>query len=190
MCDVPVFFATTDGHTGRIAEFMAAALRQQGLTSEAIDLSLPTAQRLDCGGARAIVVAASVHAGTHQRAAADFVRGHLTALSTRPSLFVSVCLSICSKRPDDVAAARALAQVFPESLGWQPSRVECVGGRLAYTQYGFFKRWLRRQITARAGGPTDTSRDYDMTDWQAMRDLAADVAALAQPRRLETMAHV
>lgn len=187
MCDVPVFFATTDGHTGRIAEFMAAALRQQGLTSEAIDLSLPSAHRLDCGGARAIVVAASVHAGTHQRAAADFVRGHLTALSTRPSLFVSVCLSICSKRPDDVAAARALAQVFPESLGWQPLRVECVGGCLAYTQYGFFKRWLMRQIAAKSGGPTDTSRDYDLTDWQKIRDLATDVAALAQPR--EALAH-
>ena len=177
MCDVPVFFATTDGHTQRIAEFLAAALRQQGLASEAIDLSLPTAHKLDCGGARAIVVAASVHAGTHQRAAADFVRGHLTALATRPSLFVSVCLSICSKRPEDVAAARALAQSFPDRLGWQPSRVACVGGRLAYTQYGFLKRWLMRQIAAKSGGPTDTSRDYDMTDWQEVRARAAAVAS-------------
>ena len=32
MIDVPVFYATTEGQTRRIAEFMAAALRDQGLS--------------------------------------------------------------------------------------------------------------------------------------------------------------
>jgi len=44
-----------------------------------------------------------------------------------------------------------------------------------------------RQIASRSGGPTDTSRDYDMTDWQGIRNLADDLAAIAQP--LERAAH-
>jgi menaquinone-dependent protoporphyrinogen oxidase len=59
----------------------------------------------------------------------------------------------------------------------------CFAGKLAYTQYGVLTRWLMRRIAAREGGPTDTSRDHDLTDWVAVRDFALAVAADA--RRLE-----
>ena len=44
-----------------------------------------------------------------------------------------------------------------------------------------------KHISKAHGGPTDTSRDYDMTDWQGIRNLADDLAAIAQP--LERAAH-
>jgi len=33
-----------------------------------------------------------------------------------------------------------------------------------------------KAITAREGGPTDTSRDYDFTDWPAVDQFADDAA--------------
>ena len=181
MCDVPVFFATSEGHTRRIAEVMAATLRELGLSSDAIDVSSPGARTLDWGAARAAVVAASLHMGKHQQAAEAFVRAHLAGLATRPTVFISVSLAICSKNPAEVAKARAIAQAFPDRLGWRPTRVECVAGRLAYREYGFITRWMMRRIAAAEGGPTDTSRNHEMTDWPAVKALAADVAALARP---------
>ena len=53
----------------------------------------------------------------------------------------------------------------------------CFPGKLAYTQYGFVKRWFMRRIAEREGGPTDTSRDHDLTDWPAVREFALNVAA-------------
>jgi menaquinone-dependent protoporphyrinogen oxidase len=44
--------------------------------------------------------------------------------------------------------------------------VATLGGALRYTQYGFLKRFLMKQISRRHNGPTDTSRDYEFTDWQ------------------------
>ena len=52
-----------------------------------------------------------------------------------------------------------------------------MGGRLAYTQYGILTRFIMRGIAAKSGGPTDTSRDYEMTDWTQVRNLARDLAA-------------
>jgi menaquinone-dependent protoporphyrinogen oxidase len=59
-----------------------------------------------------------------------------------------------------------------------------VAGRLAYTQYGLLKRFVMRRIALKAGGPTDTSRDHEMTDWEQVRAVAADVVCnLESPAR-------
>jgi menaquinone-dependent protoporphyrinogen oxidase len=184
MLDVPIFYATTDGHTRRIAEHMATVLRGHGLASHAVEVTSREAAAIEWPGARAVVLAASVHAGRHQPAAEAFVRRYRAELSARPSLFVSVSLSICSTQPEAVAAAHATADRFAGDTGWQPGRVACVAGRLAYTQYGFLKRWMMRRIAAQSGGPTDTTRDYDLTDWNAVRGLAEDLALAACPVRV------
>ena len=99
-------------------------------------------------------------------------------------MFLSVSLSICSKLPDEVDSARRIASAFPEQLGWKAGRVVCVAGRLAYTQYGLLKRFVMRRIAVKAGGPADTSRDHEMTDWDQVRDVAAEfVRALERARQ-------
>ena len=177
MSEVPVFYATTEGQTRRIAEALAVALRDLGVDSEPVNVATSAAADYRWDRARAVVVAASLHAGTHQRTAEAFVRRSLVELNARPSLFISVSLSICSAIPTEVEAARAIARQFPDHLGWTATRVACVGGRLAYTQYGFLTRYIMRRIAAKSGGPTDTSRDYEMTDWTQVRNLARDLAA-------------
>jgi menaquinone-dependent protoporphyrinogen oxidase len=182
MCDVPVFYATTEGQTRRIAETLARYLGEAGCDSRAIEVTSAEARLFPWAEARAVVLAASVHAGHHQREAASFVRAHLAALNARPSVFLSVSLAICSIVPGEVEAARATADRFPTETGWTAGRVVCVAGRLAYTRYGFLKRFIMRRIAARAGGSTDTTRDHEMTDWGQVRAIAEGVAAgLARP---------
>ena len=77
-----------------------------------------------------------------------------------------------------------MAAAFPEHLGWKAGQVVCVAGRLAYTQYGLLKRFVMRRIAVKAGGPADTSRDHEMTDWDQVRDLAAElVRVMERPTR-------
>ncbi|HEX7777907.1 MAG TPA: flavodoxin domain-containing protein, partial [Vicinamibacterales bacterium] len=68
MCELPVFYATTDGQTHRIAERLAALLHERGLESRAIDVRSPDAREVDWGAVRGVAVGASVHGGRHQRA--------------------------------------------------------------------------------------------------------------------------
>ena len=61
MCELPVFYATTEGQTRRIAERLAALLHERGLDSRAIDVRSPDARDVDWVAVRAVAVGASVH---------------------------------------------------------------------------------------------------------------------------------
>jgi menaquinone-dependent protoporphyrinogen oxidase len=50
--------------------------------------------------------------------------------------------------------------------------IKHVAGALLYTRYNLFKRWLMKRIVAQQGGDTDTSKDYDYTDWADLRAFA------------------
>ena len=123
-----------------------------------------------------VVLGAPIYAGRHQQAAVDFATSEAGHLSVRPSAFFSVSLSAGSRNPAEVDAAHALAKGFVSAVGWQPLRLACFAGKLAYTRYGFVKRQIMRFIAWREGAPTDARRDYEFTDWTAVRRFALDVA--------------
>jgi menaquinone-dependent protoporphyrinogen oxidase len=176
ICEVPVFFATSEGQTRRIARRMASVLHDLGLESRAIDVTGPDLFTIDWNHVRGVLVGASIHAGKHQKAAQRFVRSHAAALSRVPSAFFSVSLSAASKNAREVEAAEKLAKAFPAACGWRPDRIVSVAGRLAYLEYGFFIRWVMKRIAKKEGAPTDTSRDYELTNWEAVDKLAREMA--------------
>jgi menaquinone-dependent protoporphyrinogen oxidase len=176
MTRVPVFYATSEGQTKRIAEAIAASLRYEGLDSEAVQLSASTPSP-DWTHISGAVVGASIHAGRHQREACAFVKREAPQLGLRPSAFFSVSLAAASRNPNEVDRAWGIAISFVRSMDWEPRRLACFAGRLAYTQYGFFKRWMMKRIAAREGAATDTSRDHEFTDWASVRAFARGVAS-------------
>ncbi len=176
MCEIPVFYATTDGQTQRIAERIAETLRTRGFDSQTIDVAMPAAWNIDWRRVRAAFIGASLHAGKHQPSAYAFARAHAGELNACPSAFFSVSLSAVSKNPQERTAARQLAEKFAADAQWRPRWIACVGGRLAYTRYGFFKRLVMRTVAKREGGSTDTSRDHEYTDWTAVEQLAHTIA--------------
>jgi menaquinone-dependent protoporphyrinogen oxidase len=175
-CEVPVFFATSEGQTRRIAERLAAVLHECGFDSRAIDVASPDAARVDWTRVQGALVGASLHAGKHQKAADRFVRAHASDLNVVPSGFFSVSLSAASKNLKEVDAAESLARAFPATRGWTPATIASVAGRLAYREYGFLIRWVIKRIARKEGAPTDTSRDYDLTNWTHVEKLAREMA--------------
>jgi len=170
---VPVFYATTDGHTARIAARLALHLRERGVESEAFDVSSKVGrEERDWQRVAGVILCASVHIGGHQRAARRFAARHRERLARVPSLFVSVCLAIRSRRQEDREAAERIADSFGAKTGWRADRTVCVAGCVAYTRYGWLVRLVMRRISAAEGGSTDTSRDHDYTDWEQVERLA------------------
>ena len=55
-----------------------------------------------------------------------------------------------------------------------------VAGALRYTHYNWLKRWMMKRIVTKAGGNTDTSRDYEYTDWAAVRAFADEFRRAAE----------
>ena len=58
------------------------------------------------------------------------------------------------------------------------------GGALAYSRYGRFTRWIIRRIARSKNLGTDTSRDYEYTDWRAVDAFARHFIAPASAVRI------
>jgi menaquinone-dependent protoporphyrinogen oxidase len=174
MARVLIFYATTEGHTARVAERIAKRLRDKGhrVESQRADASRTS---LDLERYETVIVGAPVHYGRHPGHLRSLLRKHRAALAARPGAFFSVSLSAGGPgaKPQ---AARRYVENFLRQVGWQPQLTEAFGGALQYSEYGAFKRLLVIAFVGLAGGDTDTSRDYEYTDWEAV-DRFADRAS-------------
>jgi len=171
MARVLVVFGTTDGHTARIARHVANELRGLGHMVGVIDLRVDPLASLT--GIDAVIVAGSVRMGRFQRKLVHFVRDHADALERVPNAFLAVSLSAAqSSEAARHEVAKTLAR-FTAKTHWTPDYAIPVAGALLYKQYGFLTRLVMRRISRMSGGDTDTSRDYEYTDWNALSDFAA-----------------
>jgi len=178
---VLVVYGTTEGQTKKIADALAGALASHGALT---DVRAAGEQPPAPGGYAGVVVAASVHAGQYQRPVRRWVRAHRDTLEAMPAAFVSVCLGVLQH---DEKTRRDLERIlagFVAETGWRPSVVKHVAGALPYTRYGWLKRLLMRRIVGKAGGDTDTSRDYEYTDWADVRRFAGDFCQGLEPAPL------
>ena len=175
MARILVLFGTTDGHTARIAEALATAMRSQGADVELADAAKTSP---DPGGFDAVVVAASVHAGGYQRAVRRWIRTNVPLLRTRRTAFVSVCLGVLQHDQAVDRELKAITKSFQAATGWSPDVTKVVAGALQYTRYNWLKRLLMKRIVRKAGGDVDTSRDYEYTDWNDLRRFAERFASM------------
>lgn len=180
--EVPVFFATTDGQTRRIAQRLSTMMRERGFDSRAIDMAGSDADFIDWTRVRAVIVGACVRGQHHQHAAEGFVKSYAADLARHPSVFFSVSLAAASHDASKQDAARKLAADFPIRFGWHPDTVLCFAGRLAYTRHRTIMRFVMKHIARKAGFPTDTSRDHEFTNWDQVPRLADDVEQMIRNR--------
>jgi menaquinone-dependent protoporphyrinogen oxidase len=179
MADFLVIYGTTDGQTARIADRLGAELRSSGAT---VDVANAASASPSLGAYKVVVVAASVHAGGYQKAVARWIGEHRAALARRPTAFVSVCLGVLQHDAAVDAELDDIMNRFFQKTGWFPTVRKIVAGALLYTHYNIIKRWTMRRIVKKAGGDTDTTRDYEYTDWADLAAFARTLIPLASPR--------
>ena len=183
MPSICILYATREGQTRRIAEHVAAELRWRGFAVTVTNVRDHAAQS-SLKACTAAILAASVHAGRHEPEMLQFVKKHRGELECLPTAFLSVTLSEAGAERSDVTTeenAQFVADVqkvldrFFAETGWHPERVKPVAGALLYTQYNFLIRFVMKRIAKHAGGSTDTSRDYEYTDWVALDRFVAEL---------------
>jgi len=191
MANVLVAFATHDGQTRKVAERIATVLRVHNHAVELLDLGRPPPETLDLSQFQAVLLGSPIRAQGYLRPVVRFVQSHRTELELLPTLFFSVGLAVLSRTGDGRAQTMRIVERLVAETGWHPQRVELVAGALPYTRYNFLVRFVMRRISRKEGGDTDTSRDYEYTDWAAVDRFAAEfvdevagpVDAVTSPRR-------
>jgi menaquinone-dependent protoporphyrinogen oxidase len=176
---VAIVYGTTEGHTRLIAQRIAEWLSKDGHELQLVDSAAVPAD-LDLGQFEAFIVAGSIHAGKHQAPLIHFAKTHAPDLREKPSAFISANLTAVLEDESHSAEVQACIERFFQETDWVPTLYTPVAGALLYTQYDWLKRMLIRAIVKQRGGDTDTSHDYEYTDWEALRQFVNGFVEQAQ----------
>jgi menaquinone-dependent protoporphyrinogen oxidase len=179
---IAILYATREGQTRRIAEYLAGAFHARDVPADVFNLK--QAGDPDLESYDALVVAGSVHLGKHEPELVKFVKHHRDELQAIPSAFISVSMSQAGIESVDrsaeqrEAAKREIETVlerFYRATAWRPRWVLPVAGALLYTKYNFLVRFVMKQISKAAGSSTDTKHDHEYTDWAGLERFSARI---------------
>ena len=112
-----IVYASTRGHTAKVASRMASVLATQGAEVDLRDVA--GAGELRPLQYDVVIVAGSVHAGRHQQEIIDWAKHHAAALSGMSTGFVSVCLAAADDSDEARRAARDYIEDMQDDSGWR-----------------------------------------------------------------------
>jgi len=176
---VLIAYGTTEGQTRKIAEFIANAVRAQGISAETVDTATDAAAKVQPVHVAAIVCG-SLHQQQYQSSLRHFLRHNRAWLAGIPTAFASVSMTAVLNDAQSRAELEQIAKKFYGETGWTPRFTLHVAGALRYTQYDFFKRLVMKLIAKHYGGDTDTLHDHEYTDWDALTRFVRDFLAGTQ----------
>ncbi|MBE0613678.1 MAG: menaquinone-dependent protoporphyrinogen IX dehydrogenase [Burkholderiales bacterium] len=174
MSRILLLYASVEGQTTMIAERIAQTLRKDALSVDMLSADTDPA-KLDPAAYDGVIIGASIHYGHHPDYLRKLLRLHGSAIAARPSAFFSVSLSAGGPRPKPAAAQRYIDK-FLRRTAWRPQLVASIAGAVRYSLYGPIKRRVMIVFVGLGGGETDTSRDYEYTDWGAVERFAGEFA--------------
>ncbi|MFP9190955.1 flavodoxin domain-containing protein [Natrialbaceae archaeon A-CW1-1] len=177
-----VLYGTGEGQTEKVATHIGDGLIDRGHEATTVDVN-EVSPDFTIDDFDAIIVGASIHAGKHQPTVREFVTTNRDSLATKPTAFFQVSLSSADEGGEVQAAG--YVEEFIEATDWHPDRIGLFGGALRYTEYGFLKRLVMKQIAKRkvAEMPdADSAGDIEFTDWGEVEAFSADVASFAEGR--------
>jgi len=176
--NILICYATTEGQTRKIAQAVSETLIKDRHHTSLVDAGI--IDDLDIGLYDAVIMAGSIHIRRFQPALVHWITTCLAALKKVPTAFISVSLTAASDDPEDQEDAEICVKQLMDETGWTPDLVHHAAGAFRYTQYDFFKRWAMRFIAMQKGAPTDTSQDYELTDWDALERFAGEFVEQAE----------
>jgi menaquinone-dependent protoporphyrinogen oxidase len=173
-------FNSEEGQTAKVADRVADVLRGLGATVDSYlaENAPPPA------GYDAVVVGDPIHMGHHSPVTIGYLKDHRQAIAELPSAMFQLSLTSAHHDPVHDAAAWTYVEEFEAETGFGPDVVGVFAGALAYRQYGWIKRRVMKRIAEEEGADTDTSRNWEYTDWEAVDHFAHDVHDLVV-RRLQ-----
>jgi menaquinone-dependent protoporphyrinogen oxidase len=113
----------------------------------------------------AIIISSTIHMHKYQFAVKHYIKKYVANLNQIPGAFFSVSLAVASGMEDELLDVQKLTASFLEKIGWKPLMTSQIAGALKYTEYDYFKRLIMKMISKKEGGATDTSQDYEYTNW-------------------------
>lgn len=173
---VLLLFASTHGHTEKLARRVADRLQQNGTSVHVVDVA--ESEAFDPAAYAVVIVGGSIHLDAHQPALRKWLRRFGGALDPARTAVFSVSLTAADDSEEARSATADHLAALADDAGMTPALSAAFAGALQYREYPLATRVLVRLIARHRGLPTDTSVDVDFTDWDAVDAFADAIATL------------
>lgn len=172
-----ILYSSPYGQTAKIAHSLADQISDLGFPTDAFPIELSSKVSLE--NYTAILVGVSVYREKTSGALQKWVKKNRNAIESLKNGIFLVSFN---------ATKENILKKWIQKTGWQPQVTASFQGALNYTEYSFWIRTLLKRASAKAGGPIDTSKNFELTDWIQVSEFAkqfADLIRLSQKREYQ-----
>lgn len=172
-----IVFASKHGQTRNISEFIKRKLYEDSENSvHFFDLLLRKEQAHLAQECDVIVIGTPIYVGRFQNSVIKWIKDNKNWLKKKKLAFFTVSLNAEDQHTEARLMDDQLLKDLIQQSGIAPNYVASFSGALNYRDYGFITRWILKRISGKAGGPTDTSRNYEFTHWDQVEEFVKAIS--------------
>lgn len=164
MSQILIIYSSRYGQTAKICFQIARNLQVCGLLVDTVDIQTPLP--LSITQYDGIIVGTPIYLGRSNSDLIAWVFRNRKSILKKVTGFFTVSLNAADARQTARADDQRLIKEFTQLTDWSPNITASFSGALHYPDYNFFLKFLMKRISKSAGGPTDTSQKFEMTDWK------------------------
>ncbi len=167
-----ILYSTVDGHTKDICNYIYKKLK--GRKNISI-ISVEDSADYDLSDYEEIVIGASVRYGYHRKNVYKFIQQNIEKLEKVKTAFFS--LNLTARKPEkSTPETNPYVIKFLKKVKWEPTVKEVFAGRLDYPKLDKLNKLAILFIMFITNGPKDTSKTYELTDWEKVDSLINSIS--------------
>ena len=169
-----IIFSTVDNHTKKISDYISRFLDSK----DDIDLvDLEVINKYNINDYNRIIIGASIRYGKFRKSLYEFISKNKIHLDKKISCFFGVNL-VARKKEKNTPETNPYIIKFLKKTKWQPNLVGVFAGSLEYSKYKISDKFIIKFIMWITDGPTDTSKDYEFTNWEDVKNFSKKICEI------------
>ena len=121
-----------------------------------------------------IIIGASVKYGDHNKKIYNFVKNNKILLKRKKTVFFSVNAT-ARKSEKNTPNTNPYIIKFLKKTNWKPDHIGVFAGKIDFPNYNFLEKYIIKFIMWITNGPTDTTKTYEFTDWDAVKKFSKEI---------------
>ncbi len=160
-------YSSSNGQSLKICE----ALNEE---KESLILNIDRLNSVNLDNFDQIIIGASVKYGDHNKKIYNFVKNNKILLKTKKTVFFSVNAT-ARKSEKNTPNTNPYIIKFLKKTNWKPDHIGVFAGKIDFPNYNFLEKYLIKFIMLITNGPTDTTKTYEFTDWDAVKKFSREI---------------
>ena len=160
-------YSSSNGQSLKICE----ALNEE---KESLILNIDRINSVNLDNFDQIIIGASVKYGDHNKKIYNFVKNNKILLKRKKTVFFSVNAT-ARKSEKNTPNTNPYIIKFLKKTNWKPDHIGVFAGKIDFPNYNFLEKYIIKFIMWITNGPTDTTKTYEFTDWDAVKKFSREI---------------